>query len=59
VIVALSTVSTTGGVELIVTCLDGLSDALGELINGHVRAEFGSVIRDGAGKALVWHSAAP
>ena len=52
-------VSATGGVELIVTCLDGLSDALDELANGHVRAESGFVVRDGVGKALMWHSAAP
>ena len=52
-------VSATGGVELIVTCLDGLSDTLGELANGHVRAKFGSVICDKVVKALVWHSAAP
>ena len=58
-IVAPSTVSTTRGVELIVPCLDGSSDALGELTNGYVRAESGSVVRDRVGKALVWHFAAP
>jgi hypothetical protein len=59
VIVTPSAVSVTRAVELIVTCLDGLSDALSELINGHVRAESSFVIRDRAGKALMWHSAAP
>ena len=36
VIIALSMVSTTGGVELIVTLLDGSSDVLGELANRHI-----------------------
>ena len=39
VIVAPSVVSAIGGVELIITCLDGLSDTLGELANGHVRVK--------------------
>ena len=54
-----SSVSATRGVELIVTHLDGSSNVLSELANGHVRAESGSIIRDRVGKALVWHSAAP
>ena len=41
------------------TCLDGSSVALGELANGHVRAESGSIACDGASKAYVWHSVAP
>ena len=38
-----------------VPCLDrsGLSDALGEFANGYDRVEFGSVIRDGVGIALL------
>ena len=59
VIVAPSTVFITRGVELIITRLDGSSDVLSELANGHVRTEPGSVTCDRVGKALVWHSAAP
>ena len=38
-----------------VACLDrsGLSDALGELANGYDRVESRSIIRDGAGIALL------
>ena len=44
-IVAPSVVSATGGVELTSLALDSSSDALGELANGHVRVESGSIIR--------------
>ena len=59
VIVAPSAVSATGGVDLIVTYLDGSSDALGELPNGHVRVESKSIIHDRVGIALMWHSTTP
>ena len=38
-----------------VACLDcsGLSDTLGELANGYDRVEFGFVVRDGVGIALL------
>ena len=58
-IVVMSMVFATGGVELIAPCLDGSSDMFGELTNGCVRAESNSVVRDRVGKTLVWHSAAP
>ena len=52
-IVALSAVFATGGVELIAPCLDGSSDVFGELANGHVRAKSGSIVHDGVGNALM------
>ena len=58
-IVAVSAVSVTGGVELIVPYLDGSSDAFGELADEHVQAKSGSIVRDRVGKALMWHSTAP
>ena len=58
VIVAPFAVSMTRGVELIITCLDVLSDTLGELANGHVQVESGSIFCDRVGIALMWHSTA-
>ena len=58
-IVPPSVVFATEGVELIIPCLDGSSDAFGELANGYVRVDSGSIVRDGVGKALVWYSVAP
>ena len=59
VIVTPSAVFATGGIELIVTRLDGLSDVLSELANGYVRVESGSVVHDGVSIALMWHSTTP
>ena len=56
-IIAPSTVSATGGVELM--SLASMSDTLGELANGHVRVESRSVVCDGVSIALMWHSTAP
>jgi hypothetical protein len=42
-----------------VTCLDGSSDVLGELANGHVWVESGSTVCIEVGIALMWHSTAP
>ena len=52
-IVAPSVVFATGGVELIVTCLDGSSDTLGELANGHVQVKSRYIVHDGVGIALM------
>jgi hypothetical protein len=55
-IVTLSVVLATRGVEL---CLDGSSDTLGELANGHVRVESRPIVDDGVSIALMWYSTAP
>ena len=42
-----------------VTCLNGSSDVHGEVANRRVRVESRSIVHDGVGIALMWHSTTP
>ena len=54
-----SVVSSTEGVELTPLASMARVVGFGELANEHVRVEFRSIVRDGVGIALMWHSTSP